>query len=108
MYTNIAYLGGVHEDIVAHGVVPAIVLVVSGVRHVVDEVVLPDDALAAFVVVKPPAAIVGGADVIDDIVGDARPEARSQRVDAAHVGHDVLSDRIDAVKCHGIALGQRP
>ena len=59
------------EDVVADGVLLAVVLVEAAGLRAVDEVVFQLDAGRALVGVEAPAAVGVGVDVVDDVVRDA-------------------------------------
>ena len=89
------------EDVVAHHVVAAVVLVESAVGRAVDEVVLQDDAGAPLVGVEAPALVVP-RDVVDHVVPHHRPGREPERVDRPHVRQQPLADVVDAVELDAV------
>src|SRR5262245_25441449 len=94
----------VHENIVPHEVFASVMLVKAAGLGVVNEVILEPDASAAFVRVKPPAAIGVGVDVVKDIVTNRRAFRRAERVDAAHVAQQSLAEMMNVIEPDVVSL----
>ena len=91
---------GEREYVVAERVVLAVMLVDGSRLDTVDDVRLEEEVRRAFVRVKAPAAatrVVVAPDVVDFVSDDEGVLVVAERVDAAHVVENAVSDMVDAV-----------
>src|SRR3974390_3170728 len=76
------------EDIIAHDICLAVVLMKSAVGCAVHHVAGRDNPAASFVKVDTPTAIAQAGNIVPKIIFDARPWLRAERVNAAHVAQN--------------------
>jgi len=85
------------EQVVPDDVVAAVMLVESGVGAADGDIVFEQDAGAAFIGVEAPTAVTVTLDVLEEIVMDVGAGLGAEGVDAAHVAEAALSDVLDPV-----------
>ena len=96
---------GEGEDVVAQHVVLAVVLMKTAGLRAIDHVVLQHDVARTLVGIEPPAAVAEGIDVVEAVVVYARAGRDAQRVDAAHVGKDMLAERVHVIESDVVVVG---
>ena len=94
------------EDVVPQHVLLAVVLVEAAGLGAVDEVVLEEDARAAFIGIHAPAAVGIGIDVVEDVVADHGAFGGAERIDAAHVAQQAPAQVMDVVEGERVPFGQ--
>ncbi len=96
----------VGQDVVPQHVLLAVVLVEAAGLGAVDEVVLEENAGAAFVGIHSPAAVGIGIDVVEDVVADDGAFGGAERVDAAHVAQQAPAEVMDVIEGERVPFGQ--
>ena len=95
------------EDVVAHDVLAAVVLIEDLRPGVVADVVLHQEVRAALVQVDAPAAVVGLVNVVDEVAAQDGARLHAERVDAAHVAEHALAEVMDVVAFDAVAARDR-
>src|SRR6185295_16120374 len=102
------------KDIVAHNILPPVMLVKAGTLAPINDIVFEYDAAAPFIRVKAPASISEGIHIVNQIVSHDRPRLRSQCVDCAHIAQSELSNVVQMIElddvrpARGIAVAPGP
>ncbi len=95
------------EHVVAHDVLAAVVLIEHLRAGVVADVVLHQEVRAALVQVDAPAAVIGLANVVDEVPAQDGARLDAERVDAAHVAEHALAQVVDVVALDAVAARDR-
>src|SRR5208283_1788154 len=101
------------DDIVAEGVLLAVMLVKTAVRRAIDEVVFGKNVRRSLVEIDAPPAVLQGAHIVETVEANDRAFLVPERIDAGHVAEKRLravgfhADVVDVIVLDDIPLGRR-
>ena len=90
------------EDVVANDISAPVVLVVARRLGVVHEIVFPQDACAAFVVVHAPPSVTRAADVVNMVVANDGSELLSEGVNGTEIAEFGPAEVVQMAKLNGV------
>src|SRR5438552_295881 len=73
------------EDVIAHNIRFAVMLMKASVSRAIDDIVFGEDAAAAFIKINSPPAVANTGNIVPEIVSDDRPGLIAKGVNATHV-----------------------
>src|SRR5208282_3507093 len=92
------------KDVIAEDIGLPVMLVEPRALAPVNNIVLQHDTGAAFVSIKPPAAVAKDIDVVYQVVANDRAGLDAQSVNSTHVAQAPLADVVQVIEFDDVAL----